>query len=271
MIERHRIAGVDFSGARNAGKLIWIASGVVAGGALRLETCFPAAELPGSGADRELALPALVKFLSRKTEPVVGLDFPFGMPAPLVKEKSWEEFIAAFPENHASADAFRESCMKQAGGRELKRRTDIETKTPFSAYNLRLYRQTYDGIRNILHPLITQDLARAIPTQQPVDGKPVLAEACPASLLKAEHLYPSYKGPSAEAAGARDNRCGSHIAEPDRAPRPGAAQDIARKQRRRRAGRRRRGDHRDSRAQRLDVVAPKGQLGSDRNAGVLLS
>ena len=27
--------------------------------------------------------------------------------------------------------------------------------------------------------------------------------ACPASLLKAENLYPSYKGPSAEAAGAR--------------------------------------------------------------------
>ena len=205
MIGRHRIAGVDFSGARNAGKLIWIASGVVADNALRLETCFPAAELPGSGADRELALPALVKFLSQETETVVGLDFPFGLPAPLVREKSWEDFIAAFPGNHASADAFRESCMTAANGRELKRRTDVETKTPFSAYNLRLYRQTHAGIRNILHPLITQDLARAIPTQPPANGKPVLAEACPASLLKAENLYPSYKGPSAEAAGARES------------------------------------------------------------------
>lgn len=203
MIRRDRVAGIDFSGARNAGKLIWIASGRVADGALRLEACYPASELPDSGADKDRALPALATFLSRRTGAVIGLDFPFGLPAPLVRQTSWRAFIADFPGNYPSADAFRESCLRDAGGRELKRRTDVETKTPFSAYNLRLYRQTYEGIRNILHPLITNDLARAIPIQPPEDGKPVLAEACPASLLKSEGLYMSYKGPSAKSAAAR--------------------------------------------------------------------
>lgn len=203
MIRRARVAGIDFSGARNAGKLIWIATGAVSGGALQLQECFAAADLPRSGADKDRALPALVTFLSRETHSVIGMDFPFGLPAPLVTENSWEDFIAAFPGAYPSADAFREICMKTAGGRELKRRTDVETKTPFSAYNLRLYRQTYEGICNVIHPLITRDLARAIPTQPPEDGTPVLAEACPASLLKAENLYLSYKGPSPDAAGAR--------------------------------------------------------------------
>jgi hypothetical protein len=203
MIGRDRVAGVDFSGARNAGKLIWIGRGVVVDGALRLEDCFPASDLPGSGPDKDSALPALVNFISRETKSLIGFDFPFGLPAPLVAEKTWEKFIAAFPNNFESADAFRASCMEAANGKELKRRTDVETKTPFSAYNLRLYRQTYEGICNVLHPLISHDLARAIPTQPIQDGKPVLVEACPASLLKLENLYLSYKGPSPDAANAR--------------------------------------------------------------------
>lgn len=203
MIGRDRVVGIDFSGARNAGRLIWIAMGIVSGGAFQLDECFPASDLPDSGADKDHALPALTDFLGRETHSVIGIDFPFGLPAPLVAEKSWRDFIAAFPARYPNADAFRQSCMKAADGRELKRRTDVETKTPFSAYNLRLYRQTYEGIRNVIHPLIMQDLARAIPTQPPENGKAILAEACPASLLKAENLYLSYKGPSPDAATAR--------------------------------------------------------------------
>lgn len=193
MIRRERIAGVDFSGARNAGKLIWIASGFIADDGFHLEECFPASDLPGSGADKDRALPALVNFLAGETDAIIGLDYPFSLPARLIQEKSWEEFIAAFPTNYPSADHFRNTCQKAAQGRELKRRTDVEARTPFSAYNLRLYRQTYDGIRNVLHPLVSNDLARVIPVQTPHDDKPVLAEACPASLLKAENLYVSYK------------------------------------------------------------------------------
>lgn len=203
MIDRVRVAGIDFSGARDAGKRIWIARGAVTGGTVVVEDCFRASELPGSGVARAAAMPALVEFLAGETDAVIGLDFPFGLPAPLIAERSWPEFVAGFAARHRDADAFRAACMAATGGRELKRRTDTRARTPFSAYNLRIYRQTYEGIRNVLAPLLAGDRARAIPMQPPEDGKPVLAEACPASVLKAEGLYGSYKGAGSDRAEAR--------------------------------------------------------------------
>ena len=40
-----RIYGVDFSGAKDAGKKIWIAEGVVKGDSLLIEDCFRARDL----------------------------------------------------------------------------------------------------------------------------------------------------------------------------------------------------------------------------------
>ena len=48
-MDRERVYGVDFSGARDAGRRIWLAEGRVGGGRLRVESCYPAEELPGSG------------------------------------------------------------------------------------------------------------------------------------------------------------------------------------------------------------------------------
>ena len=191
---RQRVVGVDFSGARNAGKLIWIARGALAGEAVRIESCVPARDLSGGATERAPAMTALVEWLAGETDAVIGLDFPFSLPVSLIPDQSWEDFITAFPARYVNAQAFRATCMDAAAGRELKRRTDVETRVPFSAYNLRLYRQTFEGIANVLHPLVTAGRVRAVPTQPPADGLAVLAETCPASLLKAEGLYGSYKG-----------------------------------------------------------------------------
>ena len=79
-------------------------------------------------------------------------------------------------------------------GRELKRNPDIESRTPFSPYNLRLFRQTYFGIRDVLATLIKADTACILPMQQPLDGKAWVLEICPASTLKRENLRMPYKG-----------------------------------------------------------------------------
>lgn len=194
MSGRRHVVGVDFSGARDAGNRIWIAEGEIENGAVRIETCFPARDLPGSAAARRAALAALVEFLAAQDGAVIGLDFPFGLPVPLIAEATWEAFVAAFPARYGSAEGFRAACNEAAGGRELKRRTDVEARTPFAVYNLRLFRQTYAGIAEVLRPLVATDAARVLPMQHPVDGKPVIAEICPASLLKSRGLYPSYKG-----------------------------------------------------------------------------
>ena len=100
-------------------------------------------------------------FFARPGEPdqsnrnaVFGLDFPFGLPISLVKEHAWDEFIMAFPSSFPNPDDFKKKCFSKAGNQELRRRTDCEAHTPFSPYNLRLYKQTYYGISKVLFPLI---------------------------------------------------------------------------------------------------------------------
>lgn len=204
---RRRVVGVDFSGARDAGKKIWIAAGVLRNGGVEIEECFQARSLPNASSAREAALPALVEYVAGETDAALGLDFPFGLPASLVREATWEEFVVGFDRRFAAAGAFREACRAIDGGAERKRRTDEEARAPFCAYNLRLHKQTFEGIKRVLLPLVRDGRATVAPFQPPRRGLPMVAEICPASLLKFEGLYrrpyTPYKG---RAAGRRSGR-----------------------------------------------------------------
>ena len=201
---RPRVAGVDFSGARNAGRLIWIAEGRTAGSGVEIERLVRANDLPGGATALKPALDALVAHVAKLTEHVIGFDFPFGLPRPLIQGANWEDFVANFAERYPDAPVFREACRAAAGGRELRRETDTCARVPWCVYNLRLFRQTWNGIRHVLRPLVENDRARAIPMQQPAAGKPLLAETCPASLLKRESIYLPYK----KGGRSRDDRAG---------------------------------------------------------------
>src|SRR5262245_32051482 len=97
MLAVTKIHGVDFSGAQDAGRRIWISSGAVEGGRLHVSETRPASELAGGGTDREPALAALIAFIRCQSGSAIGLDFPFGLPGALVRESSWKEFALAFP------------------------------------------------------------------------------------------------------------------------------------------------------------------------------
>lgn len=200
---REKVAGVDFSGAREAGRNIWIAEGRVTGKGVVVERLTRGAELPGSGRDFDAVMTGLVAYVATLTESVVGFDFPFSLPKPLIGERTWPAFVHAFAGRYTSPEAFREDCRGKSGGKELKRRTDSDAKVPWCAYNLRLYRQTWAGIRHVLWPLVRDDAARVMPMQPEKPGLPLIAEICPASLLKLEGLYAPYKGRSAELRDAR--------------------------------------------------------------------
>ena len=124
----------------------------------------------------------------------MGLDFPFGLPSVLLNGGTWTEFVASFPSCFPTHELFRSWCRERAGGRELKRVTDKVANTPFAAYNLRLYRQTYFGIARILAPLCGSGRAVAPPMQCLRSDVPWLLEVCPASTLKRLKLARSYKG-----------------------------------------------------------------------------
>jgi hypothetical protein len=191
---RDRVYGVDFSGAKDAGKRIWIASGAPVKGTLQIQSCRPAENLPGSSGERDHSLWALRRLIIAETRAAFGLDFPFGLPEALVAHEHWESFVLAFPQDYPSPKAFRERCCKAAQGKELRRLTDGVAQTPFSPYNIRLYRQTFYGIRDLLHPLVEKGQARVLPMQEPAEDRPWLLEICPASTLKRKGLYMPYKG-----------------------------------------------------------------------------
>lgn len=195
------IIGLDFSGATAAGKAIWLAEGRERRGVLAIESCRPALALPGAGAMRALALPAVVRHLRGLGPAIVGCDFPFSLPVTLpdafVNGSDWRGFLAAFPERYRSAEAFRDACRAAGGGRELRRLCDVQAKVPFCAWNLRLYRQTWHGIADLLHPLVLEAGALVLPMDQPDADRLWLAEVCPASFLKRIRLYESYKGRAA--------------------------------------------------------------------------
>src|SRR2546422_2230077 len=73
------VHGVDFSGAAGAGRWIWISSGVIYDGGLRIVETRPASELPGGSVVRDTALRALRSFI-QSASGAIGLDFPFGLP-----------------------------------------------------------------------------------------------------------------------------------------------------------------------------------------------
>jgi hypothetical protein len=198
-----RIIGIDFSGGVNAGRKIWIASGRVEQGALTIEDCVRGEALPDSSRQRAECLAALCAFIRSSGDALIGLDFPLSLPHALIAEKQWAPFIRSFSVRYATPQDFRRACFTAAHGRELKRATDIEAKTPFAPYNLRLYRQTYYGLRDVVAPLVRDRSACVLPLQRNRSGLPRLIEICPASTLKRMKLYRPYKGKSIEQRKAR--------------------------------------------------------------------
>jgi hypothetical protein len=189
--------GVDFSGGKNAGDKIWVSRGKIENGVLHVYSCDRMSDLHGSE-NREIALTHLREMISSLEDGVAGLDFPFSIPRELIGHSRWDLFAKQFGESYPDEHDFRRRCFTKAKNKELKRLTDSEMKTPFCPYNLRLYRQTYFGIRDVLAPLVTEDRVCVAPMQCIVPGKPLVVEICPASTLKLLNLYRQYKGKAPE-------------------------------------------------------------------------
>jgi hypothetical protein len=191
-----RILGVDFSGATDAGRKIWIAEGRRGrGNRLKLVGLRSASELPGGALDPRTAIAALAAHIAHEPDTIAGCDFPFTLPIEVFDRADWDSFVADFARRFPDPDSFRHWALHRAGGRELRRAADRVARTPFNSYNLRIYRQTWWGIAHLLCPLVANGRAIVRPFH-PMREKPhpIVIESCPASSLKSIGFYPSYKG-----------------------------------------------------------------------------
>ncbi len=190
-----QVYGIDFSGAKDASKKIWISRAVHEYGSLQIKECYSLSEkLNPSSKSRDLCHSYIRSLIEKAENAIFGLDLPFGLPALMLDNENWPAFIDGFAQRYPSPETFRDQCRKAAGNKELKRKTDRESKAPFSPYNLWIYKQTYYGIYNILRPLLLEKKANFPPMQQPENDLAWVIETGPACTLKRLGLYIPYKG-----------------------------------------------------------------------------
>jgi hypothetical protein len=178
---RTHIYGLDFSGAQNAGRHIWMARGVLRDASLHILDCQSAEMLFGSSS-RETVMSHLRDMIATSGAALWGCDFPFSLHHTQLHAANWLDFALQLESRFPTAESFYAALGGK--GNELRRQCDLDAGTPMPATNLRLYRQTYYGIRDILALLVANGKATVTPMQAPQADTPILIEICPAITLK---------------------------------------------------------------------------------------
>jgi hypothetical protein len=124
---------------------------------------------------------------------IIGLDAPVSLPLQSFVGYSYEDLLREFPVKFKTAnDLYMYGKTFEI---EPKRQSERAARVPFSAYNLRLFRQTWHAIMFVVRPLVNEhDFAVAGALQ---NKEKILLEACPASYWKlVAGFKAAYKGKS---------------------------------------------------------------------------
>jgi Protein of unknown function (DUF429) len=201
------IYGVDFSGAKLAGRNTWVA---------RLEPAMCESGCPSYAltalarleklcgtAERTTSLGHLVRMIRRSQQALWALDFPFGLPvevmAPGAQWPAQFDLLRACGEDGYGVGL---ECLRRAkalgGPNHIRRLTDAEARAPFDPYHYRIIYQTFHGMRDVLGPLRRHTRTAILPFyyRRLATARRVVVEACPASTLKQLGLpHQNYKQP----------------------------------------------------------------------------
>ncbi len=178
MLVRH---GVDFSGAENPAGKIWVATRDDS--RLHDESGKPVIGLR-RGFDHRSLVELIAASANDGREHLWRIDAPFGLAVQTLDshgiERNWlamAKWIAQF----GSARGWRSAC-RETDRSEPRRVTDHAARTPMAPLNLRVFKQTWAVITNILMPLTERGI-RIEPLAGPTDSLVIVAEGCPASTL----------------------------------------------------------------------------------------
>ena len=195
--------GVDFSGAKEAGRNVWVARATRSGRRLRLRELNSLERLAGTAA-RGPALAHLVHLIRTSTDALWAMDFPFGLPIEVLDGRhAWADQLHWVHDWGDDAYGLGLECIRRArqlGDRmHLRRRTDTEAKAPFDCYHYRIIYQTFHGMRDVLRPLARARGVAVLPFhyRKLPRARAVVMECCPSSVLKRLKLpHQNYKQPA---------------------------------------------------------------------------
>jgi len=184
-----KVYGIDFSGSKSPGQKIWVTEARRTGSPddhLHVEDISAAAEL-FSGTHRREILPELRSLIRQSDAAVVGLDFPFGLSQSSVSTEDWTVFLEEFATTFNGNDIDSYPGDYNTDG-ESRRETDFRFggQSPISP---QVRYQVFYGLRDILHPLVSDDTVRVLPMQSRDPTKPSVLEVYPAATFGAERLY----------------------------------------------------------------------------------
>ena len=201
------IYGVDFSGAKLAGRNTWVAR--VEPRERRRGPRFELAELSClervcGTAEREPAMAHLVDMIASSEDALWAMDFPFGLPIEVMNgSHRWPaqiQFMRDWGDGaYAVGLEFLRRAKELGGPMHRRRLTDSEVKAPFDCYHYRIIYQTFHGMRDVLGPLSRVRGTAVMPFQHRrlPRARRVLVEACPTSTLKRLRLpHNNYKQPA---------------------------------------------------------------------------
>ncbi len=205
------VFGVDFSGARLAGRTTWIArldpaatNGTAGTGREFALGALDRLDRLAGTAERAAALAHLVRLVADSRDALWAFDFPFGLPIELFPERSrWPRQLALVHEYRADDYGLGLECVRRArtlGPKmHIRRQTDIDARAPFDPYHYRIIYQTMHGMHGVLRRLRRNPATAVLPFQYArlASADRVLVEACPASTLKRLGLpAQNYKQPA---------------------------------------------------------------------------
>jgi hypothetical protein len=200
------IYGVDFSGARLAGRNTWVAR-LEPQRARRGTAPYRLAELAClerlcGVAERGPALAHLVRLIADSRQALWALDFPFGLPLEILDLGTrWPGQLDLLRAWGDDAYGLGLECLRRerGGPNHVRRLTDAEVKAPFDAYHYRIIYQTFFGMRDVLGPLAGVRGTAILPFhyRRLASARRVVVEACPSSTLKRLGLpHQNYKQPA---------------------------------------------------------------------------
>ncbi len=218
---RPRVAavyGVDFSGARLAGRTTWVARCVWTGrGArrrLRLEWVDTLERLSGT-AERAEALAHLVRMIRASRRALWGIDAPFGLPVEVLDDGTrWTgqlRLVREWPADDGYGLGLWALARAKALGHRghIRRATDHVAKAPFDPYHYRIIYQTFHAMRDVARPLAREAATAILPFhyRRLSSARRIVVETCPGSTLKRLGLpHQNYKQPEGGPLTARRRR-----------------------------------------------------------------
>lgn len=187
------VFGVDFSGAKAAGKTIWIAETEPIQNQASHQTSLLLKSLDrldriAGTTERDGALAFLVSKIRQSSNALWGIDFPFGLPIEL-EPHGFEQQRKRFANWSSGAAEFGRDCLQQArklnGPQHIRRSTDLEQRVPFDPYHYRIIYQTFHGVRDVLGPLSREQSTCILPfhSKRLEPSERIVVEACPCTTL----------------------------------------------------------------------------------------